>query len=99
VGFFFGQPKSDEPGNYWIVDLSPRYSELDTKGWAIVSDSSGRSGFILTRDQFIPELKYEELVTRAQQLGVSGRITQTAQYPSSAASLPGPATPPATFSI
>lgn len=75
VGFFFIEPSSEEPGNYWILDYAPDYS------WAIVSDSTGSSGFILTRDQFIPEAEYETLVARAQQLGVSGRITPTAQYP------------------
>ena len=92
VGFFFGEPSSAEPGNYWILDYAPDYS------WAIVSDSSGRSGFILTRDQVIPEAEYNDLVARAQQLGVSGNITPTAQFPtieSGAAS--GPATLPVTL--
>ena len=75
VGFFFGEPSSEEPGNYWILDYAPDYS------WAIVSDSSGRSGFILTRDQVIPGAEYDDLVARAQQLGVSGNITPTAQFP------------------
>jgi lipocalin len=95
VGFFFGTPSSDEPGNYWILDYAPDYS------WAIVSDSSGRSGFILTREQTIDPALYDELVARAKQLGVTGRITPTAQYPtsSSAAALPGPASIPATVVV
>jgi len=95
VGFFFGQPNSREPGNYWILDYDPNYE------WAIVSDSTGSSGFILTRDQTISEQEYNDLVARAKQLGVTGRITPTAQYPSSssAAALPGPATLPATVRV
>ena len=95
VGFFFGEPSSDEPGNYWILDYAPDYS------WAIVSDSSGRSGFILTRDQVIPADEYDELVARAQQLGVSGNITPTAQFPTteSGAALPGAAVLPAPVTV
>lgn len=99
VGFFFGQPNNtDEPGNYWILDYGP---EVDGEyEWAIVSDSSGRSGYILTRDQTITEAEYNELVARAKQLGVSGRITPTAQYPAAAvAALPGPAQVPASVTV
>ncbi len=81
VGFFFGVPSGDEPGNYWIVDYAPDYS------WAIVSDSSGFSGYILTREQAFradnPEA-YDALVTRARQLGVWGPITPTEQFPTTA---------------
>ena len=79
VGFFFGQPGDGEPGNYWILDYAPDYS------WAIVSDPSGFSGYILTRDQTIPADEYDALVARARQLGVWGWITPTAQYPASVA--------------
>ena len=78
-GFFFGQPGDGEPGNYWILDYAPDYS------WAIVSDPSGFSGYILTRDQTIPADEYDALVARARQLGVWGWITPTAQYPASVA--------------
>jgi lipocalin len=71
---FSGQPTTDEPGNYWILDYAPDYN------WAIVSDASGSSGTILTRDQVILEAKYKALVARAYRLGVRGTITPTAQY-------------------
>ena len=95
-----GSPPNNtkEPGNYWILDYGPVVNgQYD---WAIVSDSTGSSGFILTRDQTIPEAEYNTLVARAKQLGVTGRITPTAQYPSSAvAALPGPATVPASVVV
>jgi lipocalin len=72
---FSGQPTRDEPGNYWILDYAPDYS------WAIVSDPTGTSGSILTRDQFQSEADYNALVARAYQLGVRGTITPTPQYP------------------
>ncbi len=76
---FSGAPTRNEPGNYWILDYAPDYS------WAIVSDSTGTSGSILTRDQFPsdsdPDYDYTALVARAYQLGVRGEITPTAQYP------------------
>jgi lipocalin len=72
---FSGQPTSDEPGNYWILDYAPDYS------WAIVGDPTGTSGSILTRDRVIPEAEYKALVARAYRLGVRGTITPTPQYP------------------
>ena len=93
VGFGPRPPKAQDPGNYWIIDYAPDYS------WAIVSDPALRSGYILTRDQFISDDAYNALVARAQQLGVSGRILRTKQYPPSAASLPGPAAVPATVAV
>jgi lipocalin len=94
VGFGFGQPNDREPGNYWIVDYAPDYS------WVIVSDSTGSTGFILTRDQTIPEAKYNALVDRAKQLGVRGRITPTEQFPPTLpAAVPGPGVVPATVTI
>jgi lipocalin len=90
VGFGFGTPNSREPGNYWILDYAPDYS------WVIVSDPKGFSGYILTRDQTIGADEYDALVARAEQLGVTGRITPTKQYPPAAgASVPGPAAVPA----
>lgn len=74
VAFFFGKPKANEPGNYWIMDYAPDYS------WAIVSDPTLFSGYILTRDQTVPTDEYQALVDRARQLGVWGPITKTKQY-------------------
>lgn len=79
VGFFFGQPSAAEPGNYWILDYAPDYK------WAIVSDASGFSGFILTRDQIIDDAEYDQLADRARQLGVWGPILRTRQYPTESA--------------
>ena len=98
VGFggLFGpaQPNTDEPGNYWILDYAPDYS------WAIVGDPNGTAGYILTRDQEITDTEYNALVARAYQLGVSRTIIRTRQFPSApAASLPGPATLPATIRV
>lgn len=73
---FSGPPTLREPGNYWILDYAPDYS------WAIVGDSTGTSGTILTRDQVISETEYDALVSRAYQLGVRRTITRTAQHPS-----------------
>ncbi len=70
---FFGKPKANPPGNYWIVDLDPNYQ------WAIVSDRTGLSGFLLTRDQTVSDAFYQELLNRAALYGVRGRITPTRQ--------------------
>ncbi|MEX0669589.1 MAG: lipocalin family protein [Pirellulales bacterium] len=75
MDFSGGAPTTNEPGNYWILDYAPDYS------WAIVGDPNGTLGYILTRDQVIPEAEYNALVVRAYQLGVRGTITPTAQYP------------------
>jgi lipocalin len=99
VGFggLFGpaQPSAEEPGNYWIIDYAPDYS------WAIVSDPDGSSGFILTRDQFIPEAEYNDLVARAYQLGVNRQIIPTPQFPApgSSAAVAGPESLPASVSV
>jgi lipocalin len=71
---FSGAPSSTGPGNYWIVALDPDYR------WAIVSDPTGATGFILSRTRTIsPELK-AELLRRAQLAGVdTSRITDTPQ--------------------
>ncbi|BBX67051.1 lipocalin family protein [Mycolicibacterium psychrotolerans] len=70
---FFGKPKANPPGNYWIVDLDPNYQ------WAIVSDRSGLTGFLLTREQTVSDAFYQELLDRASVYGVRGRITPTRQ--------------------
>ncbi|MEI6699533.1 MAG: lipocalin family protein [Mycobacterium sp.] len=98
VGFggLFGpaQPNTDEPGNYWILDYAPDYS------WAIVGDPNGTAGYILTRSQEVTDAEYNALVARAYELGVSRTIIRTLQFPSApAASLPGPATVPASARV
>ncbi|SUA14378.1 Lipocalin family protein [Mycolicibacterium aichiense] len=75
VAFFNQTPNTAEPGNYWILDYDPAYQ------WVIVSDPTGFSGYILTREQSVPSDEYSALVTRARQLGVWGPITRTRQYP------------------
>ena len=72
---FGGTPPSNPPGNYVILDRAPDYS------WVIVSDPSGRSGYILTRSQTIDAQTYAQLLARSRELGVTGRITPTRQFP------------------
>ena len=67
-------PSANPPGNYTILAKAPDYS------WVIVSDPSGQSGYILTRDKNISPQQYQELLTRARSLGVRGNITPTVQY-------------------
>lgn len=75
VGFFSPRPPSaTPPGNYTILETAPDYS------WALVSDPSGQSGYILTRSKTISPEEYQRLTDRARELGVKGRITQTRQY-------------------
>ncbi len=63
-------PSSD----YRILDFAPDYS------WAIASDSSGREGVVLTRDQIIEDATYRVLLDRAKWLGVDIRkLTRTRQ--------------------
>ncbi len=70
---FFGSPSAAPPGNYWIVDLAPDYS------WAVVSDSRGRTGFLLSRTRVVSDELYRELLDRASVDGVNGWITRTRQ--------------------
>jgi lipocalin len=70
---FFGTPKADPPGNYWIVDLDPDYQ------WAIVTDPSGKTGFLLSRTPTVSDAFYQELLDRASVYGVRARITPTRQ--------------------
>jgi lipocalin len=72
---FSGFNGADPPGNYWIVDLDPDYR------WAVVSDPTGTSGFLLSRTkQVSPEL-YQELLDRAAAKGVQiANITPTPQF-------------------
>lgn len=70
---FFGPASNAPPGNYWIVDLAPDYS------WAIVTDSSGSSGFLLSRTPVVSDDFYQQLLNRASVKGVKGCITPTRQ--------------------
>ena len=71
---FGGTPSANPPGNYTILAKAPDYS------WIIVSDPSGQSGYILTREKNISTQQYQELLTQARALGVRGNITPTTQY-------------------
>ncbi|WP_245906371.1 lipocalin family protein [Mycolicibacterium palauense] len=77
---FFGPPSDNPPGNYWIVDLDPDYQ------WAIVSDPTGLSGFLLSRTRTVSEDFYQELLNRASVKGVRGWITRTRQPAAATAS-------------
>ncbi|UDY36051.1 lipocalin family protein [Dermatobacter hominis] len=73
---FTGANGADPPGNYWIVDLDPDYR------WAIVSDPTGLSGFLLSRTRTVTPELYDELVDRAAAKGVEvANLTPTPQYP------------------
>lgn len=71
---FNGYNSDTPPGNYWIVDLDPDYR------WAIVSDPTGTSGFILSRTKVVDPGVYEALVARAAAAGVDvSALTPTRQ--------------------
>lgn len=71
---FSGFNSANPPGNYWIVDLDPDYR------WAIVSDPTGTSGFLLSRTRTVSDELYQELLERAAARGVNAAaITPTAQ--------------------
>ncbi|MET0318721.1 MAG: lipocalin family protein, partial [Rhodococcus fascians] len=55
------------------VDLAPDY------GWAIVSDPTGNTGFLLSRTRTVSDELYQELLNRASVRGVKGWITVTPQ--------------------
>lgn len=71
---FFGSNSNKGLGNYWIVDLDPDYQ------WAIVSDPTGESCFLLSRTRSItPELR-ADLLARAKAKGVkTANVTVTPQ--------------------
>jgi lipocalin len=71
---FTGSNSSSGLGNYWIVDLDADYQ------WAIVSDPTGTSGFILSRTRSVSPELYAELVQRAAAKGVNtANLTPTPQ--------------------
>ncbi|MCH9669422.1 MAG: lipocalin family protein, partial [Actinomycetia bacterium] len=57
----------------------PDYSPLDPNGWAVVSDSTGFTGFLLSRTPIVSDQLYQELLDRASVKGVRGWITPTRQ--------------------
>ncbi len=72
---FTGSNSANPPGNYWIVDLDPDYQ------WAVVSDPTGTSAFLLSRTKAVSPELYQDLVDRAAAKGVSvGAITPTPQF-------------------
>lgn len=71
---FVGTATPTAPGNYWIVDLDEDYR------WAIVSDPTGQSGFLLSRERTVSDELYAELVQRARDAGVNtANLTRTPQ--------------------
>lgn len=73
---FTGSNSPNPPGNYWVVDIDPDYQ------WAIVSDPTGLSGFILSRTKSVDPGLYEDLVARAAATGVNvSNLTPTPQSP------------------
>jgi lipocalin len=70
--FRLGKPKP--PGNYTIL------AHADDYNWVIVSDPSGKSGYILTRSKTISPETYQQLLGQARTLGVTGNITPTKQF-------------------
>lgn len=72
---FTGSLSNQGLGNYWIVDLDADYQ------WAIVSDPTGTSGFILSRTPTVTPELYAELVQRAAAKGVNtANLTPTQQF-------------------
>lgn len=71
---FGATPSAAPPGNYTILAYAPDYN------WVIVSDPSGQSGYILTRDKNISPQQYRQLLAQARALGVRGNVTPTVQY-------------------
>ncbi len=71
---FTGPSGGNPPGNYWIVDLDADYR------WAIVSDPTGTSAFLLSRTRSVSPELYGELVDRAAAKGVDvTNLTPTEQ--------------------
>ena len=70
--FRLGTPKA--PGNYTILAHADDYS------WVIVSDPTGKSGYLLTRSKTISPDSYQQLLGQARSLGITGNITPTKQF-------------------
>ena len=71
---FTGSPATTGAGNYWIVDLDPDYR------WAIVSDPTGQTGYLLTRSKTVSDAVRAELYAKAKAKGVNTSLmTDTSQ--------------------
>jgi len=71
---FTGSNSSQPPGNYWIVALDPDYQ------WAVVSDPTGLSCFVLARTPTIDPALKADLLARAAAAGVNtSNVTDTPQ--------------------
>lgn len=71
---FAGAPSRTGAGNYWIVDIDPQYR------WAIVSDPTGTSCYLLSRSKTMSEADRAELLRRAKAEGVDvSNVTVTKQ--------------------
>ena len=71
---FTGSNSARPPGNYWIVALDPEYR------WAVVSDPSGLSCFILSRTSTMEATLKADLLARAAVAGVDiSNVTDTPQ--------------------
>jgi lipocalin len=71
---FTGANSADGPGNYWIVVLDPEYR------YAVVSDPTGQSCFVLSRTKTISAELLDELLATAAERGVAtGGVTLTPQ--------------------
>ena len=72
---FTGSYSTEGLGNYWIVDLDEDYQ------WAVVSDPTGNSCFILSRTKFISDELRADLLARAAAKGVNiTNVTDTPQF-------------------
>ena len=71
---FTGSNSAQPPGNYWIVALDPDYQ------WAVVSDPTGRSCFLLSRTPTVDPALKADLLRRAAAAGVDiSNVTDTPQ--------------------
>lgn len=71
---FTGNDSAKPPGNYWVVALDPDYR------WAVVSDPSGLSCFVLSRTPTISPELLADLLAQARAAGVNtSGVTRTPQ--------------------
>lgn len=79
----FGFPRK---GQYWIIALADDYS------WAVVSEPSLQTLYVLSKTPTLPEAAYQEAVRQAATQLDTSRLSKTSQegcsYPSTAATKP-----------